>query len=149
MSNSHSQRKRGTQLSDLEKDLAGVRSMHSEVDTARAAATERSAALAKAIESKDAALQRAEQRIEALEAKIAERDKTILGEREMYEEKIAKLKEQLEAESAALAFSEGALQSARRERGARLQDGDAGSAPDENPIFQDESARDKIARLRG
>ena len=133
-------------MSDLEKDLEGLRLMHLEVDTARAAATERSAALAKAIESKDAAFQRVEQRIEALEAKIAERDKTIRGERELFEEKIAKLKEQLEAESAAL-----------RSRKARCSQpgGNVGlgcrtaTLARQDPAFEGETACEKVARLRG
>jgi chromosome segregation ATPase len=103
-------------LSDLEKNVTSMRAMHAEVDVARAAASERSMFLAKSLEDKDNALQRAEQRAETLEAKFAEQYTAALGERELYEDKIAKLKEQLEAETAARAFSEGALQSARQER---------------------------------
>jgi chromosome segregation ATPase len=136
-------------LADLEKDLATARSLHSEVNAARAMAAKESAALARALDDKEAAFKRAEQRIEALEAKVAEQSKSILGERELFEEKIAKLKEQLEAESAALAFAEGALQAARQERGAGRSDGDASSATKDNPAVQGEPARDKIARLRG
>ena len=65
--------------------------MHVEVNAARLAATERSTALAKTLEDRDVALQRAERKIEALEAKLAEPQKETLGERGLFEEKIAKL----------------------------------------------------------
>jgi crescentin len=136
-------------LADLEKDLKSARAMHAEVDTARAAAAERSAALAKALEDKDVLLQRAEQRIEALEAKLAEQNRANLGERELLIEKIAKLKEQFETEVSARAFAEGALQSARQERGARRQEGEASPTAKEAPPAPSEPSRDKITRLRG
>ncbi len=136
-------------LNDLEKDLAAARAMHAEVDAARANATERSALLAKTLEDREVALQRAEQRVEMLEAKVAEQNRAAFGERELYEEKIAKLKEQLEAESAARAFAEGALQSARQERGARRNDGEAGATNAKDAASaQGEPPRDKITRLR-
>ncbi len=142
-----------TALADLEKDLTSVRATYFEVESARAALALRTTELAKALEDKDAAFQRAEQRIEALEARIAEQIRTSLGERELLEEKISKLKEQLEAESATRAFAEGALQSARQERGVRRHEAEA-PAPSakEPPPAQGgpgESAREKITRLRG
>ncbi len=134
-------------LADLEKDVNGARAMYAEADAARAAAVERSAALAKALEDKDVALQRAEQRIESLEGKFAEQGKSTLAERELYEEKIAKLKEQIEAESAARAFAEGALQLARQERGARHQESEAGPNARDGDAQRDKN--EKITRLRG
>jgi chromosome segregation ATPase len=73
------------------------------------------------------------------------------AEREELEARLAKLKEQLEAEQAARSFAEGALQAARQERGSRRHDveGAAGAAPKEPPTPVNESARDKITRLRG
>jgi crescentin len=149
-------------LADLEKDLAAARSTNTEVEAARLAAAERSITLAKIVEDREAALHRAEQRIETLEARIVEQNKSTVSEREMYEEKIARLKEQIEAESAARAFAEGALQSARQERGVRLQDsagsaaagpsGGSNASPREAPSSENQIARDareKITRLRG
>ena len=67
----------------------------------RAALDQRSAELAKALEAKGAALQRAEQKIVTVEGRIAEQNKAMEAEREEFEARLAKLKEQLEAEQAA------------------------------------------------
>lgn len=138
-------------LADLEKDLTALRATHAEVDAARAAASDRSTGLAKALETSEIALQRAEQRTVTLEAKVAEQNRLIQSERELFEEKAGKLKDQLEAEAAARAFAEGALQSARQERGGRRLDGESPPASKEAPAGAgpDEMARDKVARLRG
>ena len=103
------------------------------------------------MEAKDGALQRAEQKIVMVEGRIAEQTKAIEAEREAFEEKLAKLKEQLEAEQAARAFADGALQAARHERGSRRHEteGALPAAPKEPPAPVNESARDKITRLRG
>src|SRR5271154_2009063 len=133
-------------LADLEKELNALRAVHADVDAARLAVTERSTGLAKTLEDRDVTLQRAEGKIEALEAKLAEQQKDALGERGLFEEKIAKLKEQFEAESAARAFAEGALQSAREERGARRQEAEAGSNAKDAPSAQDEPLPDGTPR---
>jgi chromosome segregation ATPase len=125
---------------DLEKELNALRATHVDVDAARLAAAERSKGLAKTLADGDVALKRAEATIEALEAKLAEQQKGALGERGLFEEKIAKLQQQFEAESAARAFAEGALQSARDERGARLE-AEAGSNAKDAPSAQDEPLR--------
>ena len=75
-----------------------MRATHADVDAARLAAAERSTGLAKTLEDRDVTLQRAERTIEALEAKLAEQQKGALGERGLFEEKIAKLTQQFEAE---------------------------------------------------
>jgi crescentin len=137
-----------TALADLEKDLTSVRASHAEVDAARATLNQRSVELAKALEGKDAALQRAEQKIETLDSRITEQSKAMSSERGLYEERLAKLKEQLEAEQAARAFAEGALQAARQERGVRRQDADSATSKDPHPA-PGETAREKITRLRG
>ena len=85
-------------LADLEKELSALRAMHADVDAARLAATERSTGLAKTLEDTGVTLQRAERKIEALEAKLAEQLKEAFGERELFEEKLAKLKQHFEAE---------------------------------------------------
>jgi crescentin len=138
-------------LADLDKDLTSARALHAEVDTARAALDQRSTELAKALEAKDVALQRAEQKILMVEGRIAEQTKAIDAERLLFEERLAKLKEQLEAEQAARAFAEGGLQAARQERGSRRHDAEAASAaaPKDPPAPVNEVPRDKIARLRG
>jgi chromosome segregation ATPase len=132
-------------LADLEKELNALRATHADVDVARLAAAERSKALAKMLEDKEVALQRAERTIEALEAKLAEQQKDALGERGMLEEKIPKLT-QFEAESAARAGAEGALQSAREDRGARRQEAEAGSNAKDAPSAQDEPLADGTPR---
>ncbi len=138
-------------LADLDKDLTSARALHGEVDAVRAALDQRSTELAKALEAKDAALQRAEQKNVMVEGRIAEQTKAIDAERDLFEERLAKLKEQLEAEQAARAFADGALQAARQERGSRRHDAEAASAaaPKDPPAPVNEGARDKIARLRG
>jgi crescentin len=138
-------------LADVEKDLASARASHAEVDAIRATLDQRSAELAKALEAKGAALQRAEQKIVTVEGRLAEQSKAMDAEREELEARLAKLKEQLEAEQAARSFAEGALQAARQERGSRRHDaeGAAGAAPKEPPTPVNESARNKITRLRG
>ena len=73
-------------------------------------------------------MQRAEQKIVTVEGRIAEQNKAIEAEREELQARLAKLKEQLEAEQAARSFAEGALQAARQERGARRHDVE-GAAP--------------------
>jgi crescentin len=129
-------------LADLEKELNALRAMHADVDAARLAAAERSRGLTKTLEDRDVALQRAEGTIEALEAKLAEQQKGALGERAAFEEKIAKLTQQFEAESAARAVAEGALQSAREDRGARRQEAEAGSNVKDAPSAEDEPLAD-------
>ena len=119
------------QIADLEKALASARAIHVEVEVARAAAVEQSATLAKSLRDKEVALQRAEQKIATLEATVGEHKTATNGERTLFEEKIDKLTEQLEAESAARLFAEGALQTAREERIARRQDGDDVASPNE------------------
>ena len=135
------------QIADLEKDLASVRAVHVEVEAARAAAVEQSATLAKSLKDREAALP--EQKIATLEAGVEEQKRATIGELALFEEKIARLTEQLEAESAARLFAEGALQTAREERGVRRQDGDIGASPNEALSARDaESAQSNILRLR-
>ena len=98
-----------------------------------------------------AALQRAEQKVVMVEGRIAEQTKATDAERELFEERLVKLREQLEAEQAARAFADGALQAARQERGSRRHDAEgAGAVAPKDPAAPvNEVAREKIARLRG
>jgi len=93
-------------------------------------------------------LQRAEQKIETLESRITEQSKAMSGERALYEERLAKLKEQLEAEQAARAFAEGALQAARQERGVRRQDAESTAPKDPHPAPGETGARKDNAPAR-
>ena len=95
------------QVADLEKDLASERAGHMEAEVARTSGVEQSATLTKSLHEKEIALQRAEQKVATVEAKFDEHKKATLGDRALFEEKIAKLTEQLDAESAARLFAEG------------------------------------------
>ena len=89
------------QVADLEKDLASARASHVEAEVARTLGAEQSATLAKSLQEKEVALQRAEQKVATVEATFNEYKKITFGDRASLEEKIAKLTEQLDAESAA------------------------------------------------
>jgi chromosome segregation ATPase len=133
-------------VADLEKDLASARAGHMEAQVARTAGAEQSTALARSLHEKEVALQRAEQKVATVEAKFDEYKKATLGDRALFEEKIAKLTEQLDAESAARLFAEGALRSARQERSARRQEGHDVAA--ESTSGETESADSKVTWLR-
>jgi crescentin len=135
-------------VDELEKDLVSARAVQMEAEVARAAAAERSETLTKSMKDQEVALYSAEKKIAMLEARIEEQKRSALGERAVLEEKIAKLTKQFEAEAAARSFAEGALQTARQKRTARLQGGDDGSPPGEEPSATIESAAGKIAWLR-
>lgn len=134
------------QVADLEKGLASARAAHMESEVARAAGADHSTALARSLQEKEVALQRAEQKLATVETKFDEHKKATLGDRALFEEKIAKLTEQLDAESAARLFAEGALRSARQERSARRQEGHDVAA--ESPSAETESGDSKVTWLR-
>jgi chromosome segregation ATPase len=136
------------QIADLERDLNSARLAHVEGEAARAAELERSTAIAKSQTQKEAALQRAEQRIASLEARFEEHKKAALGDRTLFEEKIAELMNQLEAQSAARLFAEGALQSARQERCGRRDERDEAPSPDEAFAADDKGDPAEPARLQ-
>ena len=132
----------------LEKDLASARTVHIEAGAAHAAAEERSEMLAKSIKDQEVALQSAEQKIAMLEARLEEQMSSTLGERAVLDERVAKLTKQFEAEAAARSFAEGALQTARQARSARLQRDDDDSSAAQEPSAKIEPAPGNIARLR-
>ena len=148
MDNSLAAKSRESQLADLERDLADARGTHMEVEVARAAAADWSAELAKNLEEKDTALRRAEQKLASLQAKFDDLKSSGLAERAALEEKVARLKESLEAESAARSFAEGALQTARQERNAHRQETEARLLPPEAPAALPKPAA-TVTRLRG
>jgi chromosome segregation ATPase len=135
-------------VGELEKDLASARAAHTEAEVARAAAAETSETIAKSMKDKEVALQSAEQKIAMLQARIEEQQRSTLGERAVFEERVAKLTKQFEAEAAARSFAEGALHTARKQRAARLQGGDDGFSPGEELSATIESAQGKITWLR-
>jgi chromosome segregation ATPase len=134
------------QVADLQKDLASARAGHVEAEVARTFGVEQSATLTKSLQEKEVALQRAEQKVVAVEARFDEYKKATLGDRALFEEKTAELTERLDAESAARLFAEGALRSARQERTARRQEGR--NVPSESLSAETESADSKITWLR-
>jgi chromosome segregation ATPase len=136
------------QIVDLEADLSSARLVHVEHEAARAVELERATALAKSQKEKEAALQRAEQRIASLEGKLQEHRKAALGDRALLEEKISELAKELEAQSAARLIAEGALQSARQGRGARREERSEAPSPDEPFAAVDDGAAEP-ARLQG
>jgi chromosome segregation ATPase len=135
-------------VDQLEKDLASARAGQMEAEAARAAAAERSETLAKSMKDQEASLESANEKIAMLEARIEEQKKSTIDERAAFEERVAKLTKQFEAEAAARSFAEGALHTARQERSARLKGGGDGSSPSEEPSAIVESAPSKIAWLR-
>ena len=128
------------------ENLASARAGYVGAEVARTVGVEQSATLAKSLQEKEVALQRAEQKVAAVEARFDEYKKAALGDRALFEEKIAKLTEQLDAESAARLFAEGALRSARQERSARRQEGHDVAA--ESPSSETKSADSKVTWLR-
>ena len=135
-------------VDELEKDLASTRAVRIEAEAAHAAAAERSETLVKSVKDQEVALQNAEQKIAMLEARIEEQMSSSLGERAVLDERIAKLTKQFEAEAAARSFAEGALQTARQARSARLHGDDDGSSGGQEPSAKIEPAPGKIALLR-
>ena len=100
----------------LEKELTGARTQIEELEGSRKKLLENSAAVAKALRAKAAALHKAEQKIEGLEGRAAEFAKAAQSQRDSLEGKIVALMSELEAERSARSFSEGALRSARSDR---------------------------------
>jgi chromosome segregation ATPase len=136
------------QIVDLEKDLTSSRAGHVEKEVARTAAAEESATLSKSLKEKEITLQRAELKIATLEARFEEYKNATLGDRVTLDERIAGLTEQLEAETAARQFAEGALQSARQERSARRQEIEVVPSSTDTLSGQTDSADSKITWLR-
>ena len=92
-------------------------------------------------------LSKIERSFKLISVVLSERgSKETLGDRALFEEKIAKLTEQPDAESATRLFAEGALRSARQERSARRQEGHDVAA--ESTSAETELADSKITWLR-
>lgn len=149
-------------FAELEKDFADARSHIADLEISRATLVDRSSALVKATKVKEAALNKAEQKIDYLEARIGELTKSFNLQRAQIEAKANQLSEQLEAEGAARAFAEGALQSARRDRMAlqrelvSLKDGKPSAAEGSAPALEaakpepvDPPATGNVMRITG
>jgi crescentin len=138
---------RDRSLADMEKDLSAARQQISELDVARSALVERTTDLTKVAQTRESALERATSRIESLEAKIADLTRSAAIAKEHWEQTVVKLTDRLDAEVAARTFAEGALQTARQERGNWQRD--ARPAPDQQAPTANEVPNDKVTRLRG
>ena len=127
---------------ELQHMLAAAHSKQSEAENARAATEARANDLLRALETKAPALKRAEDQVAALEARMTSEVKLAISELESRDGMIARLRADLETQSSARAFAEGALQSARQERVSWR------NAVDANATAVNEVAREKLNRLR-
>ena len=123
---------------DIEKALGATHAKYAETEAARAALESRGGDLARDLDAHATALKRAEEQIAALEARMAEEIKLAISELEQRDALIARLRTDLETQSAGRAFAEGALQSARQERVAWHKAMDNAA----------ETPREKLGRLR-
>ena len=139
-----------TALADFEKDLTSARASHAEVEAARAALNQRSVELAKALEGKDAALQRAEQKIETLESRIPEQGKAMSGERTLLRGEARQAQGTVRGRAGRTRVRRRGLASGpagtRRPASGRRQRGATAPKTRRRP---GETAREKITRLRG
>jgi chromosome segregation ATPase len=127
---------------DLERTLEATHAKHAETEAARAALEGRAGDLARDLANRTTALKRAEEQVAALEASMAAEVKLAISELEQRDALILKLRADLETQSSARAFAEGALQSARQERVSWR------GAQEANASAPNESSRDKLSRLR-
>ncbi len=134
-------------VGELERELAADGAVHMEAEAQRAAAVERAETLAKSMKDREVTLDSANEKIAMLEARLEERRKSALDEGGAFEERIARLTKQFEAEAAARSFAEGALHTARQERSARLK-GSGDGPPREELSAAAELAPAKVAWMR-
>jgi crescentin len=104
-----------TRLADLEADRIKRESLVEELEQARTSLMERGQALTRAFASKDAALERAEETIDALKARIDTLEQTAAGAQQTAEQTIEELNASLRREKMERSVVEGALETARRE----------------------------------
>jgi len=126
---------------ELEAALTAAHAKHSEMESARGGLEARAGDLARGLDAKTTALARAEEQVATLEARIAAEVKLAISELEARDAMIARLRADLETQSSARAFAEGALQSARQERVSWR------NAVDANVAAAHEG-REKLSRLR-
>ena len=104
-----------TRVSELETERIQRESEFTEVDQARATLMERSAALTRAFTAKDAALQRAEDTIAALNEQVAAIELARSAEKHASEQRIEELGASLRREQMQCSVVEGALETARKD----------------------------------
>ena len=127
---------------ELERTLTAAHAKQSETESARAALEARSNDLSRILEAKSIALKRAEDQVAVLEGRMTAEVKLAISELEARDASIARLRADLETQSSARAFAEGALQSARQERVSWR------NVVDNNAAAANEGAREKLNRMR-
>jgi len=127
---------------ELDRDHSAARSQLAELEASSIMLADRFGALTKEHRNREAALQRAEEKTDVLEARVSELTNALQSQRAQHEAKTTQLSERIEAEAMARALAEGALQTARRDRMslqrelANLKDGMVAKAV-ETPPAQD------------
>jgi crescentin len=101
----------------LEEELATLRVRLATVESARAAAVERSDQLSKQVHAQEVALKRAEGRATDLRERLENAQSENAARRSSLEERLSNLEAGLERERAERTIAEGALESLRKERG--------------------------------
>ena len=100
----------------LQAEVAQVTAVAENAQRARTEFADRCETVTKALEAKEAAITRAEQRTQVLLDRIDQLASDFGGERQAFESKIAALEEELQREKSERAIAQGALEMARRSR---------------------------------
>ena len=100
----------------LQAEVAQVTAVAENAQRARTEFADRCESVTKALEAKEAAITRAEQRTQVLLDRIDQLASDFGGERQAFESKIAALEEELQREKSERAIAQGALEMARRSR---------------------------------
>ena len=129
-----------TRVSELEAERIQRESQFTEVDQARATLMERSAALTRAYTAKEAALQRAEDTIAALNEQISAIESARAAEKQAAEQRIEELGASLRREQMQCSVVEGALETARKDFARLMREAMA--------LQRDQATPDNPARLR-
>jgi len=102
-------------LADLEADRIHNESIVQELNQARATLMERGGALTRAFTAKEAALERAEDTIGALNERVGSLERTLAAEKQTTAETVEELNAALRREKLERAVSDGALETARKD----------------------------------
>jgi crescentin len=103
-------------LASLQGDLSDAEAKLSQSEGARQALIERSRTLVKTLEAKSISLEKAESRVQYLNARLEEFAQKLQDQRSQSELQILRLTQELEKERSERVFAEGALQASRRAR---------------------------------
>jgi len=129
-----------SRIADLEAERIQRESEFAEVDQTRTTLMERSAALARAFTSKEAALTRAEDTIAALAEQVNALEAARAAEKQAAEQRIEELGASLRREQMQCSVVEGALETARKDFARLMREAMA--------LQRDQAAPDNPARLR-